>query len=124
MKYISIAARIILGLAFTAAGLGGFALAFNPPSAPPGLAGLAQTVFFQSHWMIFVSAVQFATGLALLIHRFVALALTIIAAVLANILIFHITMMPAGIGPGLILTVCWIFAALPLRDRFTVLLSP
>jgi putative oxidoreductase len=123
MKYATIAARIVLGLAFTAAGLGGFALAFNPPPAPPGLAGSFQSIFFQSHWVLFVDTVQAVTGLALLINRFVPLALTIIAAVLANILAFHITMMPAGIFPGLVLTVLWIVVSFSQRDHFRPLLA-
>jgi putative oxidoreductase len=123
MKYATIAARVLLGLAFTAAGLGGFALAFNPPPAPAGLAGAFQSVFFQSHWVLVVDAVEFIAGLALLINRYVPLALTMLAAVLVNILTFHITMMPAGIVPGLILTSLWVVVTIPLRDHFRPLLT-
>ncbi len=117
MKILSIVARILLGLAFTAAGLSGFVIFFTSgPPAMPGLAGEFQSVFFRSHWVLFVDAVQLVTGALMLINRFTPLALVAIAAVLANILAFHITLMPLGIFPGLILTICWLLVALPLRS--------
>jgi uncharacterized membrane protein YphA (DoxX/SURF4 family) len=97
MKILSIVARILLGLAFTAAGLSGFVIFFTSgPPAMPGLAGEFQSVFFRSHWVLFVDAVQLVTGALMLINRFTPLALVAIAAVLANILAFHITLMPLG----------------------------
>ncbi len=124
MSIVSIVARALLGLAFTAAGVIGFVIFFTSgPPAMPGLAGEFQSVFFRSHWVLLVDAVQLVTGVLLLVNRFVPLALVMIAAVLANILAFHITMMPLGIFPGLILTVFWFLAALPLRSHFAPLLS-
>ncbi len=125
MKRITIVtARVLLGLLFTLAGVGGFAFAFNPPPALPGLAGTFQSVFFQSHWVLFVDAVELIAGVLLLIDRFVPLALVMLAAVIANILVFHITMMPLGIVPGLVATLLWFVVALPLREQFAPLLTP
>ncbi len=124
MRIASIIARILLGLAFTVAGLSGFILSFSSgPSPMPGLAGQFQTVIFQSHWVLFVDAVQFVSGLLLLANRYVPLALITSAAILFNILVFHLTMMPLGIFPGLILTVCCFLIALPLKERFIPLLA-
>ncbi|HEY6449131.1 MAG TPA: hypothetical protein VIX60_00440, partial [Candidatus Cybelea sp.] len=89
----------------------------------PGLAGQFQNVIFQSHFVLFVDGIQLIAGLALLANRFVPLALVVSAAILYNILAFHLTMMPMGIFPGLILTVCWFLIALPLRDHFAPLLA-
>jgi putative oxidoreductase len=123
MRIASIVSRILLGLAFTVAGLSGFVLSFSSgPPAMPGLAGQFQSVIFQSHWVLFIDAVQFVSGLLLLANRYVALALLTSAGILYNILVFHITMAPMGIFPGLILSVCWVFIALPLKDRFAPLL--
>jgi putative oxidoreductase len=124
MRIASTVARILLGLAFTVAGAFGFILTFGAgPPAMPGLAGEFQAVIFHSHYVLFVDGVQLATGLALLANRFVALALVISAAILFNILAFHLTMLPAGIVPGLIATACWVLAALPQRERLAPLLS-
>lgn len=124
MKITYTAARILLGLAFTLAGLAGLIFLFvpNPPPAPPGLAGTFQQVFFQSHWVVLVDAVEFIAGAAILVNRYVPLALVLLAAVLTNILTFHITMAPAGIVPGAILTVLWFVVALQLRSHFAPLL--
>lgn len=124
MRIASLVSRILLGLAFTVAGAFGFALTFwaSPPPMP-GLAGQFQSVIFQAHFVLFVDAVQLIAGLALLANRFVPLALVVCAGILYNILAFHLTMMPMGIFPGLILTVCWFLVALPMRDRFAPLLA-
>jgi putative oxidoreductase len=118
MKIAVIVARILLGVAFTVAGLSGFILSFGAGPPPmPGLAGQFQNVIFHSHYVLFIDGVQLITGLALLLNRYVALALLTSAAILFNILAFHLAMMPAGIVPGLVLTGCWFLIALQLRDR-------
>jgi putative oxidoreductase len=66
---------------------------------------------------------QLVTGVALLLNRYVPLALVVSAALLYNILAFHITMFPAGIVPGLILTVCWVVLALSMHERLAPLLG-
>jgi hypothetical protein len=123
MRIASIVARILLGLAFTAAGLSGFIMTFTSgPPATPGLPGQFQNMIFQSHWVLFIDAIQLISGLLLLANRYVPLALVTSAGILYNILIFHLTMMPMGIFPGLILSVCWFLIALTLKARFAPLL--
>ncbi len=124
MRIATLVSRILLGLAFTVAGLSGYILTFTSgPPAVPGLAGQFQNVIFQSHFVLFTDGFQLVSGLALLFNRYVPLALTISAAVLANILAFHLTMMPLGIVPGLLLTVCWVLIALSQRARLEPLLA-
>jgi hypothetical protein len=108
---------------FTAAGLSGFFLIANPPPLPPGLAGAFQDVFFKSHWVLFVDSVELLAGILLLANRYVPLAVTALAAVIANILVFHITMMPSGLPVALVVTVLWTIVALPFRSIFAPLFS-
>ena len=124
MKTAFLISRILLGLAFSAAGLSGFFLISNPPPMPPGLAGAFQDVFFKSHWVLFVDSVELLTGVLLLANRYVPLALMALAAVIANILVFHITMMPSGMAPALVVTALWTIVALPFRAVFAPLFSP
>ncbi|MBC5799905.1 MAG: hypothetical protein GIX03_00065 [Candidatus Eremiobacteraeota bacterium] len=124
MKIAATIARILLGLVFLAAGLSGFFLINHPPPAPPGLAGELQDVFFRSRYMLLVSSVQAVTGLLLLINRYVPLALVALAAVIANILVFHITMQPAGLPVPIVVTVLWFIVAWHLRAQFAPLLEP
>jgi putative oxidoreductase len=119
-----IAARILLGLMFVVFGLNGF-LAFipNPPTIPQ-----AAMAFFgamvQSHFSYFVFGAQFIGGALLLVNRFVPLAVVILAAVIANILAFHITMWPATLIPlPIVATILWFAVAWSVRDRLSPLLS-
>jgi uncharacterized membrane protein YphA (DoxX/SURF4 family) len=124
MNVAALISRILIGLAFTVAGIFGWILTFGSgPPAMPGLAGQFQSVIFQSNFVLFIDTVQLLAGLALLVNRFVPLAMVVSAAFLYNILAFHITMMPAGIFPGAILTICWFILAFSMRDRLMPLLG-
>jgi putative oxidoreductase len=120
-----VAARILLGLLFTLAGgsiVVMLALNVQPP-AMPGLAGAFQDVFFRSHWVIVVDAVEFAAGVLLLANRFVPFALILIAALLVNILTFHITMQPEGLPLPLVVVALWITVAYSRRTDLLPLLK-
>lgn len=90
----------------------------------PGLAGAFMDVFLRSHWYLVVGGVELISGVLLLINRFVPLALILLAAVIVNILVFQLTMMPTGIAPGLIAAALWFIVALPLRAQFRLLIEP
>jgi putative oxidoreductase len=125
MRIAALVSRILLGLAFTIAGVFGFVLTFGAGPPPMvGLAGEFQRAIFQSHFVLFIDGIQLVSGLALLANRFVPLALVVSASILYNILAFHLTMMPLGIFPGLIVTVCWFIIASSMRNRFVPLLAP
>ena len=123
MKTAFRASRILLGLVFFAAGLSGFFLINHPPAMPPGIAGTFQNAFFQSRWVLFVDGVELLAGSLLLTNRYVPLALTALAAVIANILVFHITMMPAGLPVALFVTALWAVVALQFRSIFAPLFA-
>jgi len=124
MRIASTIARFLMGLVFAASGLSGFFLIAHGPPPMPGLAGEFQKVFFESRWVLFVDGVELIAGVLLLANRFVPLALVALAAVLANIVVFHITMMPSGIFPALVLIVCWILVAQRHRAALLPLLKP
>jgi putative oxidoreductase len=114
--------RIVLGQLFALAGASGFvfaAIGNLPPQ--PGLAGEFQHVFFASHWVLYVDGVEFVTGALLLSNRYIVLALTMLGAVLSNILVFHITMQPIGILPGAIATGLWFVLFRHYRTSFAPL---
>ncbi len=123
MKTAAIVSRIVLGLLFTVAGISGFVLIGHPPPAPPGLAGQFQDVFFASRWVLFVDGVEVVAGILLLANRYAPLALTALAAVIANIIVFHATMQPAGLPIAAVVAVLWFLAATRHRDRLAPLLA-
>lgn len=120
MKIIFVVARMLLGLIFLVVGLNGFLLFIK---APP-LGGTAEAfsgTMIASHYTWFTSGVQVIAGIMLLTNQYVPLALVVLAAVLANILAFHITMLPSGLPLALLTTVIWFAVALPLRSHFASL---
>lgn len=115
MKIALAVARILLGLLFLVAGGSGFFLIAHGPPPMPGLAGAFQDVIFQSRFVLFVDTVQLIAGALLLVNRYVPLALVLLGAVISNILVFHLTMQPSGIVPGLIAALVWVFIAYQYR---------
>src|SRR5271168_3061892 len=117
MKIAVLIARILLGLIFVVFGLNGF-LNFLHAPVPTGQAGQYMGVMFGSFYMHFVFLVQLVGGLLLLSGQFIPLALVLLGPVLVNILLFHITLEPAGLPPGLLATVLWFIIFFGVRRAF------
>jgi len=118
MKITSIVARYLLGLIFTVFGLNGFLNFIHQPPPTNPLAIQFFVAVSASHFATFFFAVQVLGGLLLLSGFFVPLALTLLAAVLYNILAFHLTMAPGSIAPALAACVLWILVFLQYRESF------
>jgi putative oxidoreductase len=121
VRIAALIARILLGLLFVFAGSFAF-IPFNPPPQP-GLAGQFQDVYFASHWVKFVDVVMLVVGILLLTNRYVPLALVTLAAILANILFFHIAMQPQTLPIPLVVVVLWFLVAWQHRASFAPLLA-
>ncbi len=107
MKIVTLIARYLLALGFVVFGLNGF---LHFMTAPPPNSDLAKQFLGEliaSHYAVFVFGLQVIAGVLFLFRRTVPLALVLIAPVIVNILLFHATMDPAGIVPGLVVTVLW-----------------
>lgn len=117
MKIASIVARYLLGLMFTVFGLNGFLHFIHQPAPANPLAMQFLGAVSASHFAAFFFAVQVLGGLLLLSGFFVPLALTLLAAVLYNILAFHLTLEP-GIAPGLVACALWVLVFLQHRESF------
>jgi uncharacterized membrane protein YphA (DoxX/SURF4 family) len=122
MKIAVLIARILLGLIFVFFGLNAF-FHFLPATPPPGVAGQFIGAVFVSHFYVAIFALQVIGGVLLLANRYVPLALIILAPIIVNILNFHITMAPSGIGPGLLVTVLWIIVFIGFRRAFDGILA-
>src|ERR1700722_3382380 len=106
MKTTSTISRLLLGLVFTVFGLNGFLNLFSTGPVPP-LAGQFLGALVQSHFISVVLVIQIVCGLMLLVNRMTPLALTLLGPVIFNILLFHITMAPAGLPPAIFVAVLW-----------------
>ena len=118
MKIVALIARILMGLMFFVFGLNAF-LQFLKGPMPDGLAGQFIQALVQSHYFYVVGAVQMVGGALLLINRYVPLALTILGAVIVNILCFHLFLHHEGLGGALVVAACWFVLFFYYRQHFS-----
>jgi len=122
MKIAIAIARVLLGLVFLIFGLNGF-LHFIPAPPTTGLAAQYFGVLSESHYLALVFLLQVIGGLLLLANRFVPLALTILAPVLVNILLFHVLLEPGGLPLAVVVAVLWVIVFYGVRDAFAGLFA-
>ncbi len=108
MKIAVLIARILLGLVFLVFGLNNLH-PFMPMQTMPGDAGTLSTIMFVHGWIVFHGVLYVIAGVLLLVGRYVPVALVILGPIIVNILLFHFTLAPAGITPGLICSLLEIF---------------
>ena len=118
MKIASTIARYFLGLIFLTFGLNGF-LHFIPMPPPAGVAAQFFGALFVSRFYVVIFVMQIVPAVLLLTNRYVPLALTILAAVIFNILSFHIFMAPAGLPLALFVALLWAVIFIDVRPAFS-----
>jgi putative oxidoreductase len=118
MKIASTISRYLLGVIFLTFGLNGF-LHFIPMPPPAGVAGQFFGALFVSRLYVVIFALQIVPAILLLVNRYVPLALTILAAIIFNILSFHIFMAPAGLPLAIFVAVLWVVAFINVRQAFS-----
>ncbi len=117
MKIAATISRYLLGLVFLTFGLNGF-LHFIPMPPPAGIAGQFVGALFASRLYMVIFALQILPAVLLLVNRYVPLALTILAAVIFNILSFHIFMAPAGLPLAVVVAILWLLVFSQFRPAF------
>ncbi|RYZ08661.1 MAG: DoxX family protein [Myxococcales bacterium] len=116
------AARLALGAIFFVFGLNGF-LHFLPMPAPTGVAatfmgGMAATGYF----FPLLKGTEVLAGLLLLGNRYVPLALTVLAPIVLNIVLFHVFVAPAGLVLPLVIVALGVYLAYTERAVFAPML--
>jgi putative oxidoreductase len=122
MKIASTISRYLLALIFLTFGLNGF-LNFIPMPPPTGVAAQFFGALFVSRFYVVIFLLQILPAVLLLVNRYVPLALTILGAVIVNILCFHIFMAPAGLPLALVVTLLWFLTAWSVRSAFAGILQ-
>ena len=121
-KLVPTAARLLLGLVFTAFGLN-FFLHFLPmPAAPPRAAAFAGALFVSGYLFPLLKATEVVAGLLLLGGLFVPLALAVLAPIIINIIGFHLFLEPSGLPLPLVLLVAELYLAWSYRSAFAPML--
>lgn len=114
--------RLLLGLFMVIIGLNKFLVYIEIPN-PPGDGGVLMQIYITSGFLQFIGILEMLGGIALLINKYVPLALTFITAIMFNATIFHLLHDLPGIGAAafcLSLSLALVYAH---KDRFYSLLS-
>lgn len=124
-RFLPLAARLLMGLAFFTFGLNGFLNFIPQPKTPmpQGAMDFAMALMKTGFMMQLVSGVQLLVGALLLVNLFVPLALTLIAPIIVGIMTFHIFLAPATIGPGIVVLVLELYLAWVYRAAFRPMLA-
>jgi hypothetical protein len=123
MKIVVTVARILLGLIFAFFGANLLFHFLPNPELPPGPLKDFSTVMAVTHYMTVVGFFQFVPGVLLLINRYVPLALTVLAAVLVNILTTHILVMHGGFPMPIVVALLWCVVFWQHRGAFAGIFS-
>jgi uncharacterized membrane protein YphA (DoxX/SURF4 family) len=122
-RYLPHIARILLGLMFLFFGLNGFLNFIPPPKDLPTDMVTVSTALMKAGYMTVVSGVEILVGLLFLANRFVPLALALLAPIIVGIIVFHITLAPSSIGPGIVVLVLELYLAWAYRKAFRPMLA-
>lgn len=119
MKIVVMIARLLLGLVFVVFGSNIFLHFIPTPPMPAGPLKDFNDVMASTHYIQMVGFFQVLGGFLLLINRYVPLALTILAAILVNILTTHILVMHGGLPIPIFVTLLWLLVFWRHRSSFS-----
>jgi putative oxidoreductase len=119
MNIVATIARYLLGAMFLVFGLNNILHFIPTGTMPPGPAGDFAGLLMSTHYVYVVGGVMVISAILLLAGRYVALGLTLLGPVLVNILVFHILMLPKGIGAGLVASILWLLVFWQHRASFS-----
>jgi uncharacterized membrane protein YphA (DoxX/SURF4 family) len=118
---LPLVARILLGGMFVFSGLNGFFQFAPMPPMPPAAGAFLGALAGSGYFFPVLKGTELLVGLVLLSGRFVPLALTVLAPILVNIVLFHAVLAPAGVAIPLVLMAAEIYLAWTNRESFAPL---
>lgn len=119
--YASIAARILTGLAFFVFGLNGF-LHFIPQPKTP-MPSLIVAMMESGYMLPMIAGTEVVVGAMLLLNRFVALGLVLIAPIVVNIVAYHAFLAPSGMGIALVVLALEAYLVWVHRQAYRTMLA-
>jgi uncharacterized membrane protein YphA (DoxX/SURF4 family) len=125
MRYVTIVARMLLGLVFLVFGLNGFFHFIPQPKdgMPAGARDFLGALTRTNYMIPLIFATQTVGGALLLINCFVPLALILLAPVVVNIILFHLYLAPSGIPVAVVVVAIELFLAWSYRGAFRSMLA-
>ncbi len=125
MSKAVLVARIILGLIFTVFGLNGFFHFIPMPEMSEGAGQFLGALAGTGYMFPLIKLTEIACGVLLLIGRWVPLALTVLAPVVLNIVLFHVFLEPSpdGLVVPILSLILGIFLARAYKSSFSGVLN-
>ncbi len=130
VRYVTLIARLLFGLAFTVFGLNAvllvFGKAFMPPpkELPQAAAAYFQALTDTGFMMPLIGGTQLVSGLMILTGVFTPLGLTLLAPVIVNIVLYHHCVDPNGLGIAYVVLALELFLAWAYGPAFRGILNP
>ncbi len=118
MKYVTMIARVLLGLVFLVFGLNKFFNFIPSGPMPTGAAGQFMGALFTTHYLMAVGAFETLGGLLLLVNRYVPFALCLLAPVIVNILLTGMLLTHMALPSGIVVAILWIVVYWRVRSAF------
>jgi len=120
----TVTSRILLGLVFLGFGLNGLLHLFPLPPAQGAAAVFINGLIASRYFFPLLFVIYLLTGTALVIGRFVPLALTVLAPVIVNVAAMHLFVPSSGaeIGLAALVTVLELYLAWSYRAAYRPLL--
>ena len=117
--------RYLLALILLVFGSNKFIGFIEVPPYPEGSAAAAYMggLFMSGYFFPLMGITEVSVGILLAINKYVALALVILAPISLNILIFHLSMDPAGGMVGYIVFLATAFLIYSQKDKYQSLLT-
>jgi putative oxidoreductase len=124
LKIAATVARYLLGLIFLVFGSNMLFHFLPTPPPPPGPLADFTRAFAVSHYDLAIGFFQVVPAILLLANRYVPLALTVLAGMIVNIDLTHITMAPSGLPMAAVVSILWLLVFLRMRLNFAGTFEP
>jgi putative oxidoreductase len=124
MKIAKIIVRTLTGLLFIFSSVAWFFNLVQQPELSGPIKQFSEGMAASGYFIPLLKTVELLCGIALLIGRFVPLAMVILAPVVVNIFFVHLLLDRSGLPVAIFLVAAFLFLAYCYRDRFAPLLKP
>ncbi len=114
----------LFGLFWLVFGLNNFLHFFPIPAPSAAGADFMQALENTGYLLPLINGSQIVAGSMLLVRRFIALALLLLAPVLANILLYDLFLNPSGLAIGSLIGLFYAAILFDHRQKFIPLLKP
>jgi putative oxidoreductase len=121
MKIAAIVVRVLLGLLFIMASLTYFLNLVPQPELSGPMKTFNEGLAASGYFMALLKGTELVCGIALLIGRYVPLALVILAPIAVNILMVHIFLERTGLPIAVFIVIAMAFLAYYHRDSYSEL---